>query len=37
MIQPDTVSPLERSLKEVEVGELFEAKDLDDLFAQLNS
>lgn len=31
------LSAIERSLKEVEAGELFEAKDLDDLFAQLNS
>ena len=39
MMQPQSViiSAIERSLKEVEAGELFEAKDLDDLFEQLNS
>ena len=37
MIDNKTNLPIELSLKEVEVGELFEAKDLDDLFEQLNS
>lgn len=37
MIDNKTNSPIELSLKEVEVGELFEAKDIDDLFEQLNS
>lgn len=33
MIDNKTDLPIERSLKEVEEGELFEANDLDDLFA----
>lgn len=31
------ISPIERSMKEVQEGKLYEAKDLDDLFEQLNS
>ena len=31
------VSAIERSMQEVEEGKLYEAKDLDDLFKQLNS
>lgn len=30
------LTPIERSLKEVQEGKLYEAKDLDDLFSQLN-